>query len=81
MYKKVAENCINLSPLPKEVMFLVVLVCLYACLFVCPQDYLHNSNERIYMKLSPEVCLRPRNNPFNFVDDPHYDRAAKVCSL
>ena len=42
-------------------------------LFVCQQDYIQ-SNERIYIKLSPEKCLRPRNNPLHFWDDAGYDQ-------
>ena len=26
-----------------------------------------------YTKLLPEVCLEPRTNPLNFVDDPNYN--------
>ena len=47
----------------KEDMFLVVLVCLFVCLFIYlsvrKQDYLQ-SNERICM-----VCPRLRTNPLN----------------
>ena len=39
-------------------MFYVVLVCLFVCLSVCHKDYLP-SNERICMKLLPEVCSEP----------------------
>ena len=31
------------------------------------------SDYQICMKLLPETCLRSRNRPFNFVDDPDYD--------
>ena len=53
----------------------------FVFLSVRKQDYLQ-SNERIHMKLLPEVCLGPRNNLFLFGDDPDYDldRAAEVCS-
>ena len=47
-----------------EVMFLVMFV----CLSVRPSDYLQ-SNERIRMTCLPEVCLGPRTEPLNFVDD------------
>ena len=42
------------------------------CMLVPQQDYLE-SNEPIYRKLLPEVCLWPKKNPLNFVDDSGYD--------
>ena len=66
-------------PRPNEVMFLVVLACQSAGLL--------QSHEYICMKFLPGVCLRPKNNPSNFGDDPDYDldynadHTAEVCSL
>ena len=47
----------------QEVIFFVVLVCLFVCLSVClyPTKWW-----RIFIKLLPEVCLVPRNNQLNF---------------
>ena len=43
-----------ITSLAKEVMFLVALVCLSVCLFVCGQHYLQ-SYKRIGMKFIGEV--------------------------
>ena len=45
--------------------FVHLFVCLSVSLVVCPQAYLQ-SNERIRMRLLPDVCLGPRNNPLHF---------------
>ena len=47
-----------------------MLVCLSIILLA--QVYLQ-SKERICMKLLPEVCLQPRNNPLHFGDDLDYN--------
>ena len=47
----------------------VVLVSLSLFLSVRQQDYLQ-SNERICMTPSPEVCIGPRNNSLILGDDP-----------
>ena len=56
-----------------RVMFLVMLVCVSVCLSIRKQSYL-KSNERICIKMLPEVALGPRTNPLYFVDDPNYDQ-------
>ena len=52
--------------------FFCLFVCRFACLFGSQQDYLQ-SIEWICMNLLPEVCLSPRNNPFNLGEDSNYD--------
>ena len=46
--------------------FLVVMFCLFACLSACQLDYLQH-NKWICMKLLPEECFGPRNNPFYMI--------------
>ena len=59
----------RLLPLPGRLCF--GRVCLFVCLSARPSNYV-KSNERICMKLLPEVCLGPRNNPLDFGNDPDY---------
>ena len=42
--------------------------CFWLCLFVRKTF----GNEQICMKVLPEVCLGPMNNPLNLVNDPDY---------
>ena len=46
----------------------MVLVLLFG-MSVCPSDHLKSNA----WGLLPEVCLGPRNNRFDFGDDPDYD--------
>ena len=48
-----------------------MLLGVFVCLSVRRQDFLQ-SNERICMKFSPELCLWPGNNSFHFGDDTDY---------
>ena len=52
--------------------YVLCRVGLFVCLSVCHKDYLP-SNERMCMKLLPEVCIEQRNKQLHFVDDPDYD--------
>ena len=58
-YKSDMQNIV--TSLAKEVMFLVALVCLSVCLFVCEQHY-SKSYERIGMKFYGRVLSSTSKN-------------------
>ena len=60
--------CFVFTSLAKEVMFLVALVCLSVCLFVCEQHY-SKSYERIGMKFYGRVLSSTSKNWLNFGGD------------
>ena len=64
---EIEENKI-ITSLAEEVMFLVALVSLSVCLFVCGQHYL-KSYERIGMKFYGRVLSSTRKNWLNFGGD------------
>ena len=55
-----------LPPPGGNVLVLLANMIVSVCLSVCPSDY-SKSNERICIKLSPEVCFGPRNNRLNWM--------------
>ena len=66
--------------LPRQEGYVFGLACLSDYLCVCPSDHLMY-NERICMKLLPEVCVSPKKNRLNFGEDPGYDLAEYLMLL
>ena len=55
-------------------LFVYLFICVFfVCLSVLGITYQVPSNEQFCIKLLPEVCLGPKNNRFNYGDDPDYD--------